>query len=226
MKVLSIVAVVAPVEENFLMLNTVHTEVLASPLQNNSVEQYNVITENKIVIGHAGRDCNKLGKSWNSFKEFAVKFDQATLREVQSLDDVEFVEPEQKIRINFTIVTTQIPFPGWGLTYISLHAHQTASYTYPDTTGSGITTVLTTHNDFGGHASLAVDFVDSQNTDCNGHGTHISIQAPLPEPHTVLPRRPILLASRFWIAGVPICRKGKSGMRWSNSLFELRSWYH
>ncbi|RUP45617.1 peptidase S8/S53 domain-containing protein [Jimgerdemannia flammicorona] len=129
-----------------------------------------------LIKGHAGRDGNKLLKSWSGFKGFAGKFDQVSIREIQSLDDVEFVEPEQK----FTIVTTQTPVPSWGLARISSQARQSTSYTYPDTAGSGITAyvidtgVLATHTDFGGRARLAVNFVNSQNTDCNGHGTHVS----------------------------------------------------
>lgn len=51
-----------------------------------------------------------------------------------------------------------------------------------DNTGAGVhayvldTGIRPTHQDFGGRASIAADFVgDGQNgNDCNGHGTHVA----------------------------------------------------
>ncbi|RUP50967.1 hypothetical protein BC936DRAFT_136825 [Jimgerdemannia flammicorona] len=49
-----------------------------------------------LINKHADRGGNKLLKSWSGFKGFAGRFDQKSIREIQSLDDVKFVEPEQK----------------------------------------------------------------------------------------------------------------------------------
>jgi hypothetical protein len=36
------------------------------------------------------------------------------------------------------------------------------------------TGILITHNDFGGRAEWGANFVDSNDVDCNGHGTHVA----------------------------------------------------
>jgi cerevisin/serine protease len=56
----------------------------------------------------------------------------------------------------------------------------TGEYKYEEGAGSGVTTyVLDTgiyiqHNDFGGRATWGANFVDSDDTDGNGHGTHVA----------------------------------------------------
>ncbi|RUP51424.1 alkaline proteinase [Jimgerdemannia flammicorona] len=183
MKVVSIVAVVAlfvaanaaPAKE-IGTLNTIHVEVVPGEWIIKLRRGGNYTRVQDLVKGHGGRRGNKLRKTWSGFSGFAGKFDEESIREIQNFDDVEFVEPEQK----YTILATQTPVPSWGLARVSSHTRQTKTYTYPDSAGAGITAyvidtgVLATHTDFGGRARLAVNFVDNQNTDCNGHGTHVS----------------------------------------------------
>jgi subtilisin family serine protease len=53
-------------------------------------------------------------------------------------------------------------------------------YNYPSSSGSGVdayivdTGIYTAHTEFGGRARFGVNYADSQNTDCNGHGTHVA----------------------------------------------------
>jgi subtilisin family serine protease len=53
-------------------------------------------------------------------------------------------------------------------------------YDYDSTAGAGVTAYIIDtgihigHSEFGGRASWGTNKVDSQNTDCNGHGTHVA----------------------------------------------------
>ncbi|MFI9813493.1 S8 family peptidase [Saccharothrix variisporea] len=75
---------------------------------------------------------------------------------------------------------TQTNPPSWGLDRIDQqNLPLDNSYTYP-TTASNVTAYIidtgirTTHQDFGGRATWGTNTVDSNNTDCNGHGTHVA----------------------------------------------------
>jgi len=75
---------------------------------------------------------------------------------------------------------TQPNPPSWGLDRIDQRdLPLDSSYTYA-TSGAGVTAYIidtgirTTHGDFGGQATWGTNTVDSNNTDCNGHGTHVA----------------------------------------------------
>ena len=75
---------------------------------------------------------------------------------------------------------TQANPPSWGLDRIDQRdLPLDSSYTYPNA-GTGVTAYIidtgirTTHSDFGGRATWGTNTADSNNTDCNGHGTHVA----------------------------------------------------
>ncbi|GAB2958053.1 hypothetical protein GCM10027184_01220 [Saccharothrix stipae] len=75
---------------------------------------------------------------------------------------------------------TQPNPPSWGLDRIDQRdLPLDSSYTYPND-GTGVTAYIidtgirTTHTDFGGRATWGTNTVDTNNTDCNGHGTHVA----------------------------------------------------
>lgn len=75
---------------------------------------------------------------------------------------------------------TQKPAP-WNLARISHRNNGPADYTYDNTAGQGVrvyvidTGIQITHQEFEGRAVWGANFVSgSQNTDENGHGTHVS----------------------------------------------------
>jgi subtilisin family serine protease len=89
---------------------------------------------------------------------------------------VAYVEQDRVI----SAVGTQPNPPSWGLDRIdqrdlALDSSYTYSNTAPGVTAYIIDTgIRTTHSDFGGRASWGTNTVDSNNTDCNGHGTHVA----------------------------------------------------
>ncbi|GAB3434568.1 S8 family serine peptidase [Actinophytocola sediminis] len=89
---------------------------------------------------------------------------------------VAYVEQNRVI----SAVGTQPNPPSWGLDRIDQRdLPLDNSYTYPNT-APGVTAYIidtgirTTHGDFGGRATWGTNTVDSNNTDCNGHGTHVA----------------------------------------------------
>ncbi|KAL2130954.1 hypothetical protein VTI74DRAFT_5737 [Chaetomium olivicolor] len=125
----------------------------------------------------------KLGKSKadhiyrGKFKGFAGKIEDAILDEIRTLPDVEYVEEEAIFTINNYVSQTGAP---WGLGRISHRAKGSTTYVYDDSAGAGTcsyvidTGIYTGHSQFGGRATWAANFVDSDNTDGNGHGTHVA----------------------------------------------------
>ncbi|NLU77993.1 S8 family serine peptidase [Micromonospora sp. HNM0581] len=79
-----------------------------------------------------------------------------------------------------SLADTQTNPPSWGLDRIDQrNLPLDSSYTYPDTATNVTSYVIdtgirTTHSDFGGRATWGTNTVDSNNTDCNGHGTHVA----------------------------------------------------
>ncbi|NJP30650.1 S8 family peptidase [Micromonospora thermarum] len=89
---------------------------------------------------------------------------------------VAYVEQNHTVSIN----GTQTNPPSWGLDRIDQrNLPLNSSYTYPNTAGNVTSYVIdtgirTTHSDFGGRATWGTNTADSNNTDCNGHGTHVA----------------------------------------------------
>ncbi|KAI9659616.1 MAG: subtilisin-like serine protease [Alyxoria varia] len=114
---------------------------------------------------------------FGSFKGFSFSADEKTVGKVADLPEVAYVEPDTKVYAS--ALTTQNGAP-YGLARISHRRTGTTSYIYDSTAGSGTysyiidTGIYTAHRDFGGRATFGANFVDSSNTDGNGHGTHVA----------------------------------------------------
>ena len=108
----------------------------------------------------------------SALRGYAVRGGPNLILALRADPNVQYVEQVQEY-------TTQA-VGSWGLDRIdqvSLPLDQTYSYT---SDGSGVTAyiidtgILTSHNEFGGRASWGTTTVGGQDTDCNGHGTHVA----------------------------------------------------
>jgi len=98
---------------------------------------------------------------------------------ISSLSEVHLIEQDQVVRVA-ACVAQSVSSGLWGLSRISYRTiTPNGQYSYNDQGGAGAdayiidTGILTTHNDFGGRASLGRNFITSETgTDLNGHGTH------------------------------------------------------
>ncbi|KAI1370911.1 subtilisin-like protein [Hypoxylon crocopeplum] len=110
------------------------------------------------------------------FKGFASALSAADLETLQNHPDVEFIEQDAIMSIN--AYTTQSSAP-WGISRLS-HKSGTNGYVYDSSAGTGTcayvidTGIYTTHAEFEGRATFLANYVDSSNTDGNGHGTHVA----------------------------------------------------
>ncbi|KAG9245131.1 subtilisin-like serine protease-like protein PR1A [Calycina marina] len=123
------------------------------------------------------------------FKGYAVTADEATIADIAATPEVAYIELDGIVYAQYIhdevsqstkekrALTSQTGGP-WGLGRISHQSLITTPYIYDSTAGSGVTVfvvdtgILITHTQFGGRATWGANFVDSSNTDGNGHGTH------------------------------------------------------
>ncbi|WP_156758623.1 S8 family serine peptidase [Actinokineospora pegani] len=125
----------------------------------------------------AGKHRAKVKYSYtSSVRGFAGEMTEAEARKLAANPDVERVEQNSKV----TTQGTQTG-PGWGLDRIdqpNLPLNRT--YTYPGTAPNVRVYVIdtgirTSHQDFGGRADWGTNTVgDGNDSDCNGHGTHVA----------------------------------------------------
>ncbi|KAF9344413.1 hypothetical protein BGX26_004397 [Mortierella sp. AD094] len=120
----------------------------------------------------------KIHREYKAIPGFHASLNKAALKEIQNMPEIAYIEQDAVVKIN----AQESNPPSWGLTRVSeVDLDLSQPYVYNDNAGQGITAyivdtgVYAEHNEFGGRATLAANFVDgSANTDENGHGTHVS----------------------------------------------------
>ncbi len=112
-----------------------------------------------------------------AIKGYAAKMSEAQAKRTAADAAVAYVEQDRVVKA----VGTQSPTPSWGLDRIDQRdLPLNNSYTYPNTASNVTAYIIDTgirisHSDFGGRATWGTNTVgDGNNTDCNGHGTHVA----------------------------------------------------
>ncbi|MCT2581913.1 S8 family peptidase [Actinophytocola gossypii] len=107
---------------------------------------------------------------------YAATMSEADAKRTAADPAVAYVEQNRVV----AALETQPNPPSWGLDRVDQRSLPLDnSYTYPNT-ASNVTAYIidtgirTSHQDFGGRASWGTNTVDSNDTDCNGHGTHVA----------------------------------------------------
>ncbi|OAA51422.1 subtilisin-like protease [Metarhizium rileyi] len=113
----------------------------------------------------------------HSFQGFAASLTPEEIEQLRDDPNVDYIEQDAIITIS---ATTQED-ADWGLARLSSQTPGTTTYTYDESAGEGTcafvidTGVEAEHPEFEGRAKFLRNFVgDNQNTDGNGHGTHVS----------------------------------------------------
>lgn len=112
------------------------------------------------------------------FIGYMGRFSDAMLERIRARPEVEFVDRNVYVEL----YGTQLNPPSWGLDRVDqLRLPLDQRYTYPDNAGLGVdvyvvdTGVRITHQDFGGRAIWGITVPrDTDDTDLNGHGTHVA----------------------------------------------------
>ncbi|MFD7660178.1 S8 family peptidase [Actinosynnema sp. NPDC059797] len=113
----------------------------------------------------------------HALKGFAGTLSERAARRLAAEPGVAYVQQNGTVQAT----ATQPNPPSWGLDRIDQRdLPPDSGYTYPND-GAGVTAYIidtgirTSHQDFGGRASWGTNTTgDGNNTDCNGHGTHVA----------------------------------------------------
>src|SRR6266550_1071854 len=114
----------------------------------------------------------------HALRGFAGTMSEQAARQLAADPAVAFVEQDATV----TLDATQAPVPSWGLDRTDQRdLPLNNSYSYPDSGGLNVTAYIIdtgiriTHTAFGGRAVWGTNTTgDGNNTDCNGHGTHVA----------------------------------------------------
>ncbi|MBB5953560.1 subtilisin family serine protease [Saccharothrix tamanrassetensis] len=113
-----------------------------------------------------------------AFTGFSAKLTPTQLRKLSRDPSVKLIE--QDMLVTDALDITQANPPSWGIDRVDQrNLPLSAGYTY-NVNGSGVhayiidTGITPGHADFGGRATFDYNAIDTDNTDCQGHGTHVA----------------------------------------------------
>ncbi|MFC3896616.1 S8 family serine peptidase [Lentzea rhizosphaerae] len=176
---LSLAAAVAPAASAQENLGTILGADRAGVVKDSYIVSLRAGTASRAAAPElAGKYGGQVGKVWqHALNGFSVKMTAKQAQRLAADPKVAFVEQDAEVRM-FDV--QQNP-PSWGLDRVDQRDLPLSnSYQY-DTTASNVTAyiidtgVRTTHATFGGRATWGTNTSgDGNNSDCNGHGTHVA----------------------------------------------------
>ncbi|KAK2590218.1 hypothetical protein QQS21_012106 [Conoideocrella luteorostrata] len=113
----------------------------------------------------------------NKWRAMALDADDSMIMDINSAEEVEYVEADHWVKTQATIAQTNAPL---GLQRLSESQPGQQSYLFDESAGEGImvyvvdTGVRTSHVEFQGRATFGKSFVEGAQTDDNGHGSHVA----------------------------------------------------
>ncbi|KAI0539855.1 subtilisin-like protease PR1K [Xylaria digitata] len=131
----------------------------------------------QVLEAHKSLVSSKVDYTYNShkFTGFSASMTAEEVEALQNMPDVEYIEHDAIVRASATQTNAD-----WGLARLSNTSPDSTTYTYDDSAGEGVcayvvdTGIDVTHEEFEGRATFASNQVDSDDTDGNGHGTHVA----------------------------------------------------
>ncbi|KAH8749562.1 putative subtilisin-like protease [Hyaloscypha sp. PMI_1271] len=115
--------------------------------------------------------------SMSGWRGMSLEAEDSMILEIESATEVAYVEADTMVKTGALVSQASAPA---GLRRISHAAAGSAGYIYDNSSGGGIvayvvdTGIKLTHAEYGGRAIWGANFVNTINTDENGHGSHVA----------------------------------------------------
>jgi subtilisin family serine protease len=158
-------------------------EVVGAGAANAIPGSYIVVFKDNVGVaaqadGMANRYGGKVNATWSdALNGYSATMTERQAKRVAADPAVAFVEQDQTFSVN----VDQLNPPSWGLNRIDQRALPLDNRYTHNTTATNVTAYIidtgirTTHTTFGGRAVWGTNTTgDGNNTDCNGHGTHVA----------------------------------------------------
>ncbi|KAE9378630.1 putative subtilisin-like protease [Stipitochalara longipes BDJ] len=148
-----------------------------------SIHQASVMTAlRKRNLVARGKDGKSLATKMDAFsmsgwRGMSLEAEDSMILEIASATEVAYVEADTVVKTGALVSQASAPA---GLRRISHAAAGSTGYVFDNSSGSGIvayivdTGIKLTHTEFAGRATWGANLVNTNNTDENGHGSHVA----------------------------------------------------
>ncbi|KAI9137981.1 peptidase S8/S53 domain-containing protein [Paraphysoderma sedebokerense] len=119
----------------------------------------------------------------SGFKGYSTRLSQKQVQQLKNLPDVVRIVPNSKVRLFDNVFTQKEQViedsDMWGLDRINAKQGLDKKYTWT-VDGSGVdcyvvdTGIMSTHNEFKGRVIQGASFIENEDTDLHGHGSHVA----------------------------------------------------
>nr|WP_238355555.1 S8 family peptidase [Kribbella sandramycini] len=166
-------AAAPPSPDRIILVQTPKAEAGVTPIKDTYIVELKEGVQLKSKLG-----IKPLASYGAALNGFSAKLTPAQLSTLQKSPEVKAIT--QDVLMENVLDATQPNPPSWGIDRIDQrNLPLSASYTYTRT-GTGVhayiidSGITPGHANFGGRATFDYNGIDANNTDCNGHGTHVA----------------------------------------------------